>query len=437
MRKFKINKQFKIAISSLVALTLGGQSFVAFNQQQAREKQLVFACNTEEECQNVIEAAKQRHQALEKEQKEIEAKSAGLKEQVENLVAQLELYQTEIIVTNMELSKLKTQQGNLTVSIESNKEKIKNRLIETQLSLETNKSLQIIATSTSITDFIEKMQVINDLSEADNQIIKTLIEQIKQLKENETKQVTHLGELQTLTSEAENLRQTKKSELDKYVAEVQQKALEQANASSEIALSEQQKKELEEAKVLANKVEAAAETPAIPPVQVTPSTPGASTPSTPTPSNPTPSTPTPSNPTPAPAPTPSNPTPAPAPTPVAPQPGASDIVSIAQKYIGVPYVWGGSTPSGFDCSGFTSYVYREATGKNIGRVTTNQENAGTIIPLSQAAPGDLVFWGSRGGTYHVGIYIGNNQVIHAPYPGRSVEIENTRYFTPDFAVRVA
>ncbi len=116
---------------------------------------------------------------------------------------------------------------------------------------------------------------------------------------------------------------------------------------------------------------------------------------------------------------------------------ADSVVSTAKQYIGTPYVWGGKTPSGFDCSGFTSYVYQEATGKNIGSYTVAQESAGTQKAVSQASAGDLLFWGSKGSTYHVGIYLGNNQYIAAPQPGQSVKIATiSGYFMPSFAVAV-
>lgn len=125
-----------------------------------------------------------------------------------------------------------------------------------------------------------------------------------------------------------------------------------------------------------------------------------------------------------------------APAPVAPSPSGNSIVSEAYKYIGVPYVWGGRTPSGFDCSGLTRYVYQQITGQEIGYNTVAQENAGTQISVSQAQAGDLLFWGNKGSTYHVAIYIGNNQAIHAPQPGENVSVVNLNYFKPDFAVRV-
>ncbi|WP_334330337.1 C40 family peptidase [Companilactobacillus sp. HBUAS59699] len=113
------------------------------------------------------------------------------------------------------------------------------------------------------------------------------------------------------------------------------------------------------------------------------------------------------------------------------------VISTAKQYLGTPYVWGGKTPAGFDCSGFTSYVYQQATGKSIGGYTVAQESAGTQEAVSQASAGDLLFWGGHGSTYHVGIYLGNNQYIAAPQPGESVKISSiSSYFMPSFAVKV-
>ena len=113
---------------------------------------------------------------------------------------------------------------------------------------------------------------------------------------------------------------------------------------------------------------------------------------------------------------------APAPAKSEPAPAAtssanSDVISIAKQYIGVPYVYGGSTPSGFDCSGFTQYVFAKA-GKSLPRVTTAQQAAAT--PVSNPQPGDLVFFGSP--SWHVGIYVGDGMMIDAPRTGKSISI---------------
>ena len=105
-----------------------------------------------------------------------------------------------------------------------------------------------------------------------------------------------------------------------------------------------------------------------------------------------------------------------APAPVANGGSTSAAVAVAYRYLGVPYRWGGSSPSGFDCSGFTSYVYRQI-GINLPHRSTAQASYGRRIPMSQAKPGDLMW---RPG--HVGIYIGNGKMIHAPHPGASVEV---------------
>ncbi|MEG1502615.1 MAG: NlpC/P60 family protein [Enterococcus sp.] len=114
------------------------------------------------------------------------------------------------------------------------------------------------------------------------------------------------------------------------------------------------------------------------------------------------------------------------------------IVQEAYRHLGKPYVWGAKGPNAFDCSGLAYFVYANATGHNIGGWTGDQQYAGTQIPVSEAQPGDLLFWGAPTSvTTHVAIYIGNGQYIHAPQPGDVVKIGNISDFTPTFAVRVS
>ncbi|RBY94304.1 lytic transglycosylase [Blastococcus sp. TBT05-19] len=103
------------------------------------------------------------------------------------------------------------------------------------------------------------------------------------------------------------------------------------------------------------------------------------------------------------------------------------VVSEAQKYIGVPYLWGGTDPNkGLDCSGFTKLVFGNL-GIDLPRTSSQQATAGKpVASLDQARPGDLVFFdhsSSRAGIDHVGIYVGNGQMIAAPQPGEQVKMQ--------------
>ena len=94
------------------------------------------------------------------------------------------------------------------------------------------------------------------------------------------------------------------------------------------------------------------------------------------------------------------------------------IIRVASKYIGVPYVFGGSTPAGFDCSGFVRYVWAQF-GIPLAHSVSAQGRRGKLIRPQDAQPGDLVVWNDGG---HVGIYAGGGNMIHAPQPGDSVKL---------------
>lgn len=102
--------------------------------------------------------------------------------------------------------------------------------------------------------------------------------------------------------------------------------------------------------------------------------------------------------------------------------GESAVVDSARKYLGTPYVWGGTSPSGFDCSGFVQYVLAQ-NGKSIPRTSQEQFASGQAVDKSQLQAGDLVFYDWSGGieATHVGIYEGNGKMIHAPYSGDVVK----------------
>src|SRR5258708_12001523 len=90
------------------------------------------------------------------------------------------------------------------------------------------------------------------------------------------------------------------------------------------------------------------------------------------------------------------------------------------RYLGVPYVWGGESPSGFDCSGFVAYVYAQV-GVSLPHYTGAQWNVGVPVSRGDLQPGDLVFFDGLG---HVGLYIGGDQFIHSPHTGDVVRISS-------------
>lgn len=113
------------------------------------------------------------------------------------------------------------------------------------------------------------------------------------------------------------------------------------------------------------------------------------------------------------------------------------IIALAQQLVAqnIPYVWGGGTPStGFDCSGLVSYVFKNAAGISLPHSSVEQEMYTQKKSVSQAQTGDLLFWGTPGASYHVAIYIGNNQYIAAPKSGLNVRVETiSPNFLPSFA----
>src|SRR5690625_496955 len=99
----------------------------------------------------------------------------------------------------------------------------------------------------------------------------------------------------------------------------------------------------------------------------------------------------------------------------APAAASGSIVDIAFRYVGTPYAYGGASPSGFDCSGFTWYVFQQA-GISIPRSSSAQRNAGTVISASEARAGDLLWWPG-----HVGTYLGDGQHIAARTPSKALQ----------------
>lgn len=112
---------------------------------------------------------------------------------------------------------------------------------------------------------------------------------------------------------------------------------------------------------------------------------------------------------------------------------SNKIVRVAAKYKGTPYRWGGTSPSGFDCSGYVQYVVKKSIKKKMPRIAGDQMKKGTSVSKGKKKKGDLIGFNSGSGYYHIAIYAGNGKIWHAPRPGKSVE--KVKIWTSAYKVR--
>ena len=125
-----------------------------------------------------------------------------------------------------------------------------------------------------------------------------------------------------------------------------------------------------------------------------------------------------------------------APLPVREARTLNDLTSLANSFLGVPYLWGGTTPAGFDCSGLVQYCYREVFNIELPRTTYYQCEVGVEVPFSELLPGDLLFFADDGDVHHVAMYLGDGYYVEAPHTGDVVKITAMNDKLPDFAKRV-
>lgn len=207
-----------------------------------------YACTTTEECQTEIAEAQKKREQLQKDQKEMEQKSEDAKAQIQNIIKQIESYSAEITAVNVELTNLEAQHKQLVASIDEKDRIIKLRMTETQLSYETNQTLDFIADSASITEMIERVQAVDTITEADQNMIRLFEGQKQEVIKNEQIQKERREQLEKLVTEQKALQSSKEAELKAYLEAAAAAASAQTVALRDEQLSKTQLAAIERAR---------------------------------------------------------------------------------------------------------------------------------------------------------------------------------------------
>jgi peptidoglycan DL-endopeptidase CwlO len=268
------------------------------------------------------------------------------------------------------------------------------RLVDAYTSGAQNSTLAVLLGSASLDELLNNVETINSTSKQDAKIVhqvtaaRTSIQHHRdQLKRAKTAQQQVVAERATQRQRIQSQLAERQQLLSSVRTEIVRLKAEEAQRQAQLAAEAR-------ARLAAQRQTAAVQT-ASQPAQGT-STQNAATPSV------------------------SAPAAAPPPSTSAPPASHGGVVGIAMRYLGVPYVWGGASPRGFDCSGLVMYVFAQI-GVSLPHSSYAQYGMGSPVSMSQLQPGDLVFFA---GASHVGIYIGGGQFIHAPHTGDVVKISS-------------
>lgn len=365
-----------------------------------------------------------KNDALLKQIQTANEKTAKLSNDVSNKALDIKNAEEKISASQAKIASYNQQIVKAQVEVGKRKDNLKEQLISLQKqignSVTGNVYFDFVLNSNSLTDLVGRSLTVNKLSQASAealQAVKDSQAKVKTLQtEQEAKQETLVATKSQLESDKAKL-ESLKSDAEKSASDLQQILEANKDKLAQLAASEDAAK-------------AAAATAA---VAATPSASSTSTASSSAASSSAASSSANTSTTSASSSASASQAPASSTSSVSVSGGS--IASNAAKYIGVPYVYGGTSPSGFDCSGLIYYAAKEA-GINLPRTSQAQSTLGSYVSVSDLQAGDLVFWGGVGSAYHVGIYIGGGQYLHAPAPGQSVTIQSMAYFAPSFGRRL-
>ncbi|BBF74927.1 C40 family peptidase [Lacticaseibacillus paracasei] len=365
-----------------------------------------------------------KNDALLKQIQTANEKTAKLSNDVSNKALDIKNAEEKISASQAKIASYNQQIVKAQVEVGKRKDNLKEQLISLQKqvgnSVTGNVYFDFVLNSNSLTDLVGRSLTVNKLSQASAealQAVKDSQAKVKALQtEQEAKQETLVATKSQLESDKAKI-ESLKSDAEKSASDLQQTLEANKDKLAQLAASEDAAK-------------AAAATAA---VAATPSASSTSTASSSAASSSAASSS--ANTSTTSASSSASASQAPASNTSSVSVSGGSIASNAAKYIGVPYVYGGTSPSGFDCSGLIYYAAKEA-GINLPRTSQAQSTLGSYVSVSDLQAGDLVFWGGVGSAYHVGIYIGGGQYLHAPAPGQSVTIQSMAYFAPSFGRRL-
>ncbi|EPC55099.1 C40 family peptidase [Lacticaseibacillus paracasei] len=364
-----------------------------------------------------------KNDALLKQIQTANEKTAKLSNDVSNKALDIKNAEEKISASQAKIASYNQQIAKAQVEVSKRKDNLKEQLISLQKqvgnSVTGNVYFDFVLNSNSLTDLVGRSLTVNKLSQASAealQAVKDSQAKVKTLQtEQEAKQETLVATKSQLESDKAKI-ESLKSDAEKSASDLQQTLEANKDKLAQLAASEDAAK-------------AAAATAAVA------ATPSASSTSTASSSAASSSVNTSTNTSTTSASSSASASQAPASNNSSVSVSGGSIASNAAKYIGVPYVYGGTSPSGFDCSGLIYYAAKEA-GISLPRTSQAQSTLGSYVSVSDLKAGDLVFWGGVGSAYHVGIYIGGGQYLHAPAPGQSVTIQSMAYFAPSFGRRL-
>ncbi|WBS99231.1 NlpC/P60 family protein [Lacticaseibacillus paracasei] len=360
-----------------------------------------------------------KNDALLKQIQTANEKTAKLSNDVSNKALDIKNAEEKISASQAKIASYNQQIVKAQVEVGKRKDNLKEQLISLQKqvgnSVTGNVYFDFVLNSNSLTDLVGRSLTVNKLSQASAealQAVKDSQAKVKALQtEQEAKQETLVATKSQLESDKAKI-ESLKSDAEKSASDLQQTLEANKDKLAQLAASE-------DATKAAAATAAVAATPSASSTSTASSSAASSSANTSTTS----------------ASSSASASQAPASNTSSVSVSGGSIASNAAKYIGVPYVYGGTSPSGFDCSGLIYYAAKEA-GINLPRTSQAQSTLGSYVSVSDLQAGDLVFWGGVGSAYHVGIYIGGGQYLHAPAPGQNVTIQSMAYFAPSFGRRL-